>query len=731
MIDKSNYQTHVIEKAIETLTQSQVGKRTQINEFDVRHTLDKLRAETNVITGWKLDETDPSKNNPIFKKAADIWQYSDSTIQTVLAQVKSNYNKDKTKYNFERKGEFTYKTFEKFVESLKVFAPMIKAEDVPNFVQSLLETVYYVQTMDRKNVPQKINILFSPVKGGGKSTFLNEWLRTAEEAGVFAGRGEFPAKMDSNVDVTPWTRNALTVDQDVQYQPDTMFFMAAGRKEEVQIVQKYAKPYLADCISETWCATNLFLKSDRVSNVINCNSYDVESLKQSFEKKFENILRIPHGVTLYNVWSYTISQLSQLSQIKTFLSNKYIRNNVDLRFEKLRGVPDIAYLLDTIQTVKDCPIDFTRVSVAQLTKFTDTPTADVNKARARLSRILKNLYSKGLFVKLVGRGAIEYEKWNVCDLLEIEAEDVFVTEEQENSTIFDEIERTRAAYDELIKHSRDFFPPFLNGSTKKLDESWNVLNKFDKEGSYNRNGDQVCVNKPLQEGKQTRKNNEVHKQNYLFECDDIPLKQQVEQIENAPKELKDALLWTCYTGGKSIHAVVVTNTPDDVTSEERKYIHQKLNEKYFGGNADPSGQNAGRLARAPNAIRQDDKHPGKKQLCLQFNMDAKPLDVATILNDCREEAKLRKTLREQTQIVSTVPKEVAINTLTQLKQWNEKRPSSSKQECIAFLEGTLDDWNRSLACVRELRHFGFTDSDIEREGPVNDRWIRTAIKGAK
>lgn len=732
-----------MEMAIDELTKAQIGKRSQINEFDVRHTLDNLRRETWVTTGWKQDPDCPERNIPIQKQAAAIWQYSESTIQTILAQVKSNYNQDKTKYQFERKGEMTAEVFKKFVESLKIFAPMVKAEDVPNFVQSLLETVYYAQTMDKVNAPQKINVLFSPVKGGGKSTFLNEWLRTAEEAGVYAGRGELPLKMDSNADVTPWTKYALTVDQDIQYQPDMMFFMAAGRKEEVQITQKYAKPYLADCISETWAATNLFLKNDRVLNVINCNSYDVESLKREFEKKFEKVLRIPAGVTLYNIWSYTISQLSQVSQIKKVFDNDFSLKELNAfeneRLRKYARIPDIAYLLETIQTVKECPIDFTKVSVAQLSKYTDTPTADVNRVRARLSRILKKMYSQGL-IKLVGRGAIEYEKWDIYDLLDVKAEDLFSSDVNEETTVFDEITKTREAYDKLIAHARDFFPPFLKGSDERLDDSWTVCNKFDKEGEYNKDGDQVCVNKPLDGEVKNRTNTRLHQQNFLFECDDISVKQQVEQIENAPQELKDSLLWTCFTGGKSIHAVVHTNLKDEEMWTEggeydtglRKYIHQRLNDLYFGGHADASGQNAGRLARSPNAIRQDEKHPGKKQLCLQFNMNAKALDVSSLVEDYKEEQRLSKSLREltQTSIPDECRKESSIHTLQELKSWNQDKPSKAKQECIDFLEGTLQDWNRSLACVRELRNFGFTDNEIEFEGPVNDRWIKAALKAA-
>lgn len=743
MLDKSNYQTAVLRKAIENLTAYQIGKRTQIKEFDVRDELDKVRKETQVCLGWKQDPTDPSKNLPIIKSASDIWQYSESHIQTVLAEVRSAYNLDKTKYKFETK-ELTKEAFCEIIDSLKNWAPMVKAEDVPNFVQSLLYTAHYAQTMDKNDVPQQVNILFSPVQGGGKSDFLKELQRSADEVGVYNDWSSFPERNDTNANVEPFIQNAVTFIDDIQVEPDKVLSMAIGRKGNTEVKVKYGKPYNAEFNSEVWGATNNFLKWDRTRNIINCNSYNVKALRNNFEKLFEKYLKRKSGITLCNIWNYQFSQKFQISKIKkeddTNISIEKL--GLENRLEKsLKKVGSVQLLLNTFIELKDAPIDWSNVSCANIVKYMDIPRDKQNSMKGKLARILKGIASEGIPIVLKTRGSVEYEKWDLTVIKDIKAEDIFSEKIEEDSlnhnAIFDELERTMKAYDELKERVDEFFPQeerFLKGSDEKLDDSWTICTKYDKEGEYNANGDQVCVNKPLEGETKNRTNAKVRKQNFLFECDDIPVKQQVEQIENAPQELKDSLLWTCFTGGKSIHAVVHTNLSDEEgTPECRKYIHQKLSEKYFGGHADKSGQNASRLARAPNAIRQDEKHPGAKQLCLQFNMDAKPLDVSGLVEDYKEDERLRRSLKELTgrsPIPEECRRESSIHTLEDLEKWNMKVPSKAKEECIKFLNGTLEDWNRSIACVRELRNFGFSDYEIESEGSANDRWIKSALKAA-
>ena len=58
-------------------------------------------------------------------------------------------------------------------------------------------------------------------------------------------------------------------------------------------------------------------------------------------------MRIPAGVTLYNIWSYTISQISQISQIKKVFDNDFsLRELGAFENENLRKyarIPDRVY----------------------------------------------------------------------------------------------------------------------------------------------------------------------------------------------------------------------------------------------------------------------------------------------------------------------------------------------------------------------------------------------------
>lgn len=234
---------------------------------------------------------------------------------------------------------------------------------------------------------------------------------------------------------------------------------------------------------------------------------------------------------------------------------------------------------------------------------------------------------------------------------------------------------------------------------------------------------QICVNKPLSK-RACRKNDEVHKQNFLFECDETSLKRQVQIINNLSDDFKKAILWACYSGSKSIHVVVKTDMPDDATRDERKYIHSCLNSIFFEGKADPSGQNAARLARNPNAVREN----GRVQKAFLINDDnAEAFSVKDMLNEYREEKRALENKLKYTRI--NTDDIMRVHTLQSLRDWNRYKPSKAKQECIEYLEGTGNDWSRSAAVVRTLFNWGWSVDDILSEClTYDDKWIKAAVK---
>jgi hypothetical protein len=300
----------------------------------------------------------------------------------------------------------------------------------------------------------------------------------------------------------------------------------------------------------------------------------------------------------------------------------------------------------------------------------------------------------------------------------------------ENLTITQAIEL--AKHEEKIRKSVKSANKVLSKEKEKENmktESWTTLKDMETP-SYllerdNFKNTYTCVNKPLGV-LPTRKNEEVHKQNYLFECDRISLEKQADIINDLPEEMQQAILWCCYSGNKSIHTVIATNTPDEADSEMRKYIHESLNQTWFQGEADYSTYNAARLARTPNAVREN----GKKQSAFIINDDkAIPYDVTDIIEEFKEsKAKKDKARRKLAEKYHNISENNKVHTLEQLKSWNEKHPSKAKQEAIDLLEGNLKDWNRSSSAVRSLLKFGFDEYEIETEAPYNDKWVKSALK---
>lgn len=300
---------------------------------------------------------------------------------------------------------------------------------------------------------------------------------------------------------------------------------------------------------------------------------------------------------------------------------------------------------------------------------------------------------------------------------------------KENKTLYQLIEETSFL---RKKGSKDLIVK-VDGKYKTTKETlrtknWVTVVKYEKENELTYDDftkPQICVNKPLDLSHPNRKSDFVHKQNYLFECDNISLEKQVKLInEELPPEIQNSILWACYSGGKSIHVVITTNTPDDATRDERKYIHNWINSVFFNLQADPSGQNANRLARTPNAIRDN----GRIQKAFLINDDkAIPFDVMPFLEPYRQQKRdLEQKLLEMRE--SRAYSGMSTCTLAALKSWNTRRPSKAKQECIDCLEGNLKDWNRTAACIRTLSNWGWSAEDILSEGPYDDKWIKSAIK---
>lgn len=328
-------------------------------------------------------------------------------------------------------------------------------------------------------------------------------------------------------------------------------------------------------------------------------------------------------------------------------------------------------------------------------------------------------------------GSWQYSKYDWVEISELPTNDT-----QRNENVLDGIEnifeRTRVAFYNFLTNNTAT-PPDNDGfkleSTEETLENGYAFkaNQMSKP-EYVNNGQQfVCVNKetdaePDYANGPSVKDADVFGHNFVCECDNISKEEQIDLIENLPQYVKDAVLWVTDSGSKSIHCIIRTNN-ESSDSKLRKFIHGKINERFFNGNLDTATYNAGRLCRNPNAIRDN----GNKQQCLYMNKNAKPLDVSQWIKEFEKASSVTEQLYYN--YSGNVNNDFdGVDTLEGLKKWNESHPSKAKQEAIEFLEGNLADWNRCLACGRSLIHFGFTASDILSEAQPNDEWVAMTVK---
>ncbi len=745
-ITPNNARTQSIEAAV-----SELSKRESITMTDVREFMDTL-VSTKISTGKKAKYTDPNGEECEYEVKAPISKY-----YNYVKDEKEIYSR--TLQNIEDNRKFFCNIrkdvkLSDMIRELKYNACFVARNDIASFVEWAINVGKDIQyTCEHGDVNKdvgwkKLNLVFDSTQmGSGKSFFEMHLMNGARSLGIKVPKQNFETPLpkggfENNLEES---QNLIGVHQERKEQKvDLDTLKQIARREAYPYTEKGKMRIHVPGRAIMLGSTNGFdytSQDPRGFRTIHCLPYTWEEIQKISRKFPENSSLVTSCITKIYQVNYEFSWISRF--LDNLIEKKKININTkenEDRTQKTQKLKeyDMSYLLldvlETITNERELLYSISTSGLAKLYKRYSAKELTYNQCNA-IATLLQQLFRAGLVRKCNYESRDLYVKYDLSGIMDIKISDLSeqldLTQEREIQDAFDE-------WDRIIKMAEDFENDpnnkFLKGSDEKLDDSWTICTKYDKEGEYNANGDQVCVNKPLEGETKNRTNARVHKQNFLFECDDIPVKQQVEQIENAPQELKDSLLWTCFTGGKSIHAVVHTNLSDEEgTPECRKYIHQKLSEKYFGGYADKSGQNASRLARAPNAVRQDEKHPGAKQLCLQFNMDAKPLDVSGLVEDYKEDERLRRSLKELTgrsPIPEECRKEPSIHTLEDLEKWNMKAPSKAKEECIKFLNGTLEDWNRSIACVRELRNFGFSDYEIESEGPYNDRWIKSALKAA-
>lgn len=728
MIKKSD----LLKKAIENLSKT---KNENIDILDVLSYLEDLQQEEQIKENEKAVKV---KRKP-FKIPRLATTENCKLVQTGVKQKILN-TKD---FRVNLDTEIDLRTW---LENLRDTAYFLDRESIPKFIEWAYKFTRDIQKscengdVDTSNQNGLHLLINSVVQGSGKSTFISNLVDGAKDLGIAATESRLPAGSFYN-NTAEATNLVVGYEESHRDNFDKDVLYHIGRREPYMYNQKGREPIQLQSRALTIGSTNNEPYSmGRPLVTVHCLPASLQEYQEYFKNFTDKVNQ--HNTIIYRLQKSSFLDSYFLSYLFKKNNNDNIKNKNKISDSRPRNQETkallafgdgIYLLLDVINAIVD-PVILSNCSVATLDKCykRSQGTSLTFNQKKLIAETLFNMYSKSIIKKLSSDSNDFYKRFDLYDLYGIRSEDL--VEAEEGKTIQKEIEETYDMWNSYIEDLCNHFSnlkkeTFLKETDKVLpnNSGWSFGERYDKEFSEVNTGQSlVCVNKS-KIGKAARTNDSVESYNYLCECDDIDKEQQKAYIEKLPSEVKKAILWVCDSGGKSIHVVIKTSL--SCNTKERGYILKKLSDAYFGGHLDMSAKNPGRLCRNPNAIRDN----GNRQQCLYMNLDAVPLNILRWKVEINQMLK-EEEIERQKKIVRRDPNQPTptIHTLQQLKDWNDARPTKCKAECIAFLEGTLQDWNRGIACVRALRIYGFDDFDIEKEAwSPDDKWIKAAIKGAK
>lgn len=208
----------------------------------------------------------------------------------------------------------------------------------------------------------------------------------------------------------------------------------------------------------------------------------------------------------------------------------------------------------------------------------------------------------------------------------------------------------------------------------------------------------------------TRKDSNVSSmRNFVFECDNSTLKEQVERASFLKK--KKIINRAVFSGNKSLHCRVTINE-DPESIEHYKWIWGILNDKYFAGTADRACSNPARLTRKPNGVR---VKAGKKIIQkLIFEDDSIIFDSSSLKQGWeleKTERRLHSLYREKHKVDREPKNSLIIDELESMPESNQEKEQWQKAWALAQNDGTLS-YQEAAKAVSYLGCLGFTADEI-------------------
>lgn len=211
----------------------------------------------------------------------------------------------------------------------------------------------------------------------------------------------------------------------------------------------------------------------------------------------------------------------------------------------------------------------------------------------------------------------------------------------------------------------------------------------------------------------TRKDANVSSmRNFIFECDNSTLKEQVERASF----LKDKKILNriVFSGNKSLHCrITINEDPENI--EHYKWLWGKLNDKFFAGMADRACANPARLTRKPNGVRTKNRKKILQKLLFEDNtivFDSTIFDQGWEVE--KAERKLHNLYREKHKVDREPKNSLIIDELASMPESSQEKEQWQRAWALAQNDGTLS-YQEAASAVSYLGCLGYTADEIVQQ----------------
>lgn len=260
---------------------------------------------------------------------------------------------------------------------------------------------------------------------------------------------------------------------------------------------------------------------------------------------------------------------------------------------------------------------------------------------------------------------------------------------------------------------KDEFSSGIFPTAKTKDYQFECLNplkttSFAKEMGIS---EKEATKEQLKENLKTRKDlNVASMRNFIFECDETSLKEQLKRISFLAKN-KHIVNRVVFSGNKSFHCrITINKDPEDIS--HYKWLWNKLNNKYFAGTADRACSNPSRLTRKPNGVRIKNGKTIVQRLV--FEDSSNILDVSCFDIEWENEKSRRRWLEltKETHQYQREPKNaLIINELESMSESSQEKEQWQRAWALAQNDGSLS-YQEAASAVSYLGCLGYTADDI-------------------